>query len=94
LTKLTTIFHRDETDVSAAMMLIQMQVQSGNMQMAAGTLEKLLHALRDMSDVKFAPGLVSLTVSLFAKVGKEEKATALLLDAKSYWSGKSTVRNR
>jgi signal recognition particle subunit SRP72 len=93
LNKLKTIFHRDETDVAAAMMLIQMQVQSGNNQMAAGTLEKLLHALKDMTQVKFAPGLVSLAISLFPKVGKEEKATALLLDAKSYWSSKSTVQN-
>ena len=92
MNKLTTIFHQDETDVAAAVLLAQTQVQTGNIHLAAGTLEKLLHALKDKNEVKYSPGLVSLVVSLFPKVGKEEKATALLMDAKSYWSQRTTVR--
>jgi hypothetical protein len=75
-------------------MLIQTQITNGSVYLAAATLERLLHALKDTNEVKYAPGLVSLAVSLFPKVGKEEKAAALLLDAKSYWHSKgNNVRN-
>jgi tetratricopeptide (TPR) repeat protein len=84
--KLDAIFRRDETDLSAGLMLVQVQMQRGNTQMASATLEKILHALKDENAVKYAPGLVSLAVLLFPKVGKDDKATALLMDAKAYWS--------
>lgn len=86
LNKLDAIFHRDETDVSAGLMLVQVQMQRGNTQIAAAILEKLVHALKDENAVKYSPGLVSLAVLLFPKVGKDDKATALLMDAKAYWS--------
>lgn len=85
LNKLEAIFHRDETDISAGLMLVQAQMQKGNTQVAAATLEKLFHGLKDANEVKYAPGLVSLAVLLFPKVGKDDKATALLMDAKAYW---------
>ena len=91
LKTLTTIFHRDEADVGAALLLAQTQARKGSLLLASGTLEKLFHALKDSPDVKFAPGLVSLAVSLFVKAGKEEKATALLLDAKMYWTKKGLL---
>ena len=91
LKKLDVMFHRDETDVAAGLMLIQVQMQKGNTQMAAATLEKLFHALKDVNEVKYAPGLVSLAVLLFPKVGKDDKATALLMEAMAYWSNKQTL---
>ena len=91
LKKLDAMFHRDETDVAAGLMLIQVQMQKGNTQMAAATLEKLFHALKDVNEVKYAPGLVSLAVLLFPKVGKDDKATALLMEAKAYWSNKQNL---
>ena len=91
LKKLDAMFHRDETDVATGLMLIQVQMQKGNVQMAAATLENLFHALKEVNEVKYAPGLVSLAVLLFPKVEKDDKATALLMDAKSYWSSKNSL---
>jgi signal recognition particle subunit SRP72 len=91
LKKLDVVFHRDETDVAAGLMLIQVQMQKGNTQMAAATLEKLFHALKDVNEVKYAPGLVSVAVLLFPKVGKDDKATALLMEAMAYWNNKQTL---
>jgi hypothetical protein len=88
LNKLSEIFYRDETNVAAALMLVQAHAQKGNTQMAVATLEKLFHALKNMDKVRYAPGLISLAVLLFPKVGKEEKATSLLMDAKAYWGKK------
>jgi hypothetical protein len=85
LKKLDTIFHQDETDVCAGLMLVQAHIQRGNFHGAAVTLEKLFHALKDSNQVKYAPGTVSLAVLLFHKVGKDDKATTLLMDAKAYW---------
>jgi hypothetical protein len=91
LPRLTANFHRDDTDVGTALMLIQIQMQSGSLQLAAVTLEKLFHALKDRNDVKYLPGLISLAVLLFPKVGREDKATALLMEAKSYWISKGNT---
>jgi hypothetical protein len=86
-----SIFHRDEKDVAAALILIQRQMQKGIPHAAAATLEKLFRALKDASEVKYAPGLVSLAVRLFPQVGKEEKANTILTEAKTYWSSKDTL---
>ena len=91
LNKLDAAFHRDETNLCAGFMLVQVQIQKGNIQAAVITLEKLLHALKGENDVKYVPGLVCLAVSLFRRVGKEERATALLIEAKAYWSGKENL---
>jgi hypothetical protein len=88
LNKLSEIFYRDETNVAAALMLVQAHTQKGNIQMAVATLEKLFHALKGIDEVRYAPGLISLAILLFPKVGKEEKVTSLLMDAKAYWSKK------
>jgi signal recognition particle subunit SRP72 len=85
LKKLDANFHHDETDVGVALLLIQTQIQNSNFRMAASTLEKLFHALKDANSVKYAPGLISLAMVLFPKVGKEDKVSALLMDAKAYW---------
>jgi hypothetical protein len=92
LNKLTTEFHRDETDLAATLLLIQSYIGKGNIQMASSILEKSLHAIKDLN-VKYAPGLVSLTMSIFPKVGKEDKATLLLMEAKNYWNSKKTMVN-
>jgi len=86
LSKLESIFYRNEADVGAGFMLIQTQLQNGNTHAAAGTLEKIFHALRGADHVRYAPGLISLALLLFSKIGKEEKATSLLMDAKNYWT--------
>jgi hypothetical protein len=91
LNKLTAAFHHNEKDVGTALLLIQTQMQHGSVQLAAVTLEKLFHALKDQHDVKYTPGLVSLAGLLFPKVGKEDKATALLVEAKSYWVNKGNL---
>lgn len=91
LTKLSETFHSDESDVAIALLLIQTHASKGNIQTAATTLEKLYHALKDKSEVKYAPGLVSLAMLLFPKIGKEERATIILLEAKNYWSKKQNL---
>jgi hypothetical protein len=89
--KLAAVFHRDETDVAAALLLIQYHCQEGNVPLAAATLEKLLHALKEKLDVKYAPGLVSLAAVLLPKVEREDKATSLMMEAKEYWSNNKKV---
>jgi Flp pilus assembly protein TadD len=89
--KLAAIVHRDETDVAAALLLIQLQCQEGNTQLAAATLERLLHALKEKLDIKYAPGLVSLAAVLLPKVEREDKATSLMMEAKEYWSNKKNA---
>jgi signal recognition particle subunit SRP72 len=86
--KLAALCHRDETDVAAALLLIQHECQQGSIQSAATTLERLLHALKEKLDLKYAPGLVSLAAVLLPKVEKEDKATSLMMEAKDYWSHK------
>jgi hypothetical protein len=78
--KLSSIFHCDESDIVAGLLLLQLHIQAGNQQEGSAVLEKLMHASKDL-EVKYAPGLVSLAVLLFP----EEKSTPLLLDAKAYW---------
>jgi hypothetical protein len=86
--KLATLYHRDETNVAAALLLIQCECQQGSIQSAAMILEKLLHALKEKLDLKYAPGLVALAVVLLPKVEKEDKATSFMMEAKDYWSHK------
>jgi hypothetical protein len=89
--KLAAVVHRDETDVAAALLLIQLQCQEGNTQLGAATLERLLHALKEKLDIKYAPGLVSLAAVLLPKVEREDKATSLMMEAKEYWSNKKNA---
>lgn len=91
LKKLSAVFHRDETDVAAALLLIQYQWKEGSTQLAASTLEKLLHALKEKLDIKYAPGLVGLAAVLLPKVEREDKATSLMMEAKEYWSNKKNA---
>ena len=88
--KLASEFHHDETDVGSAFLLIQAHMQTGNLAMAISTLEKCLHAVKDLN-VKYAPGFVSLALLLFQKAAKEEKASALLTAAKTYWTSQKTL---
>ena len=90
MNKLVAIFHKDETDVAVALMLIQTQIKENNVQSAAQTLGKLFSALKEEGDVKYAPGLISLALSLFPKVGMEERAIRLLMEAKNHWTSKET----
>jgi len=70
--------------------LVQTQLEKGNIHFAVATLEKLFHALKDSLHIKFAPALVALAVVLFPRDAKEDKATALLLEAKKYWTTEGT----
>ena len=88
LNKLVAAFHRDETDVAVALMLIQVQIKEGNVQGAAITLGKLFSALKEDLDIKYAPGLISLALSVFPKAGMEDRAIRLLMEAKNHWTGK------
>jgi hypothetical protein len=88
LNRLTALYYHDEKDVAAALLLIQHHMEKGSVHLAVTVLEKLLHALKDHPDAKYAPGLVSLGVLLFPKDDKEEKATSLLLEANKHWQTK------
>jgi len=89
LAKLLSIFHRDESNVAVGLLLVQLHTQAGNRQDAAAILERLIHASKDLA-VKYAPGLVSLAVSLLP----EERSTLLLLHAKTYWDEQTSSVQR
>ena len=91
LQKLESVFYGDEMNVAAGLLLIQTQMQKNNPSAAAMTLEKMFHALKDASEIKYAPGLISLAVRLFPQEGKGEKATTLLSEAKNHWSSRETL---
>ena len=88
INKLVAAFHHDETDVAVALLLMQVQIKEGNIQGAALTLGKLFSALKEELDVKYAPGLISLALSVFPKAGMEDKAIRLLMEAKHHWTAK------
>jgi signal recognition particle subunit SRP72 len=90
LPRLTSLYYRNERDVAVALLLVQTQLEKGNTHFAVATLEKLFHALKETPGVKFSPGLVALAMVLFPRDDKEDKATALLLEAKKYWSSQNT----
>jgi hypothetical protein len=49
-------------------------------QLTPKTLEKMLNDFGHIDDIRYKPGLVSLAMSLFPKVGMENKANALNID--------------
>jgi len=93
LSKLTILYYQDEKDIAAALLLIQYHVEKGSIHFAVTILEKLLHALKDYPDIKYAPGLVSLAVLLFPKDDKDDKATSFLLEANKHWQTKGKTVN-
>jgi hypothetical protein len=90
LNKLSTLYYQNDKDVAVGLFLVQTQLEKGNIHFAVATLEKLFHALKDYPHIKFAPALVALAVVLFPRDAKEDKATALLLEAKKYWATQGT----
>ena len=91
ISRLTSAYYHDEKDVGAALLLIQHHLGRGNVHIATTVLEKLFHALKDIPDTKYAPGLVSLAVLLYPKDDREDKATSLLLEAKRHWTSKGKM---
>ncbi|KAL8916713.1 MAG: hypothetical protein Q9208_008360 [Pyrenodesmia sp. 3 TL-2023] len=81
-------------DVGLAMVVIQLYILTNNHGSAVTVLESLLKHLEASAtsndqDVRFAPGLVATTVSLYTLQGRKKQIRTELARAATYWRHKS-----
>ncbi|RKF63295.1 Signal recognition particle subunit SRP72 [Erysiphe neolycopersici] len=78
-------------DVGLILLVVQLCVLTDNLGQAIFRLESFLNGLEKSSiaedqDVRFAPGLIGLLVSLYRLSGRKKPMKSILLKAASYWS--------
>jgi signal recognition particle subunit SRP72 len=93
--ELLTLLEKRPNDVGLILTIIQLYVLAHNPGAATALLESFFKRLEESAtpaelDVRFAPGLVSLIVSLYHVQGRKSPIKAQLGKAASYWSKKST----
>lgn len=81
-------------DVGLILTVIQLYIQINNISQATSHLEKFLQHLEEMhepvyQDVRFAPGLVALLISLYQISGQKTAIRSILSKAARYWRQKS-----
>ncbi|KAL8827815.1 MAG: hypothetical protein Q9170_006863 [Blastenia crenularia] len=81
-------------DVGLTMVVIQLYILTNNHGSAVSVLESLLKHLETSTspndlDVRFAPGLVATTVSLYGIQGRKKEIKTELVKAATYWRHKS-----
>ncbi|KAL8814683.1 MAG: hypothetical protein Q9223_006110 [Gallowayella weberi] len=81
-------------DVGLAMVIVQLYILTNNHGAAVTVLESLLKRLEastasNHQDVRFAPGLVATTVSLYKLQGRKNWVKTELVKAASYWRHRS-----
>jgi signal recognition particle subunit SRP72 len=76
-------------DVGLILSLVQLYVSSNNLAPAVQLLESFFSRLDSSNqDVRYAPGLVALLVTLYKHQGRSAPAAAALNEAAKYWSDK------
>ena len=83
-------------DVGLVLTAVQLYVNAGNTTTAITTLEKSLQVLEESiaeqdQDVRFAPGLVGVLISLYRREGRKGPIRAELAKAASYWQSRATT---
>lgn len=94
LKKILPLFDQRPTDVGLALTIIQLYILTNNHGSATSVIESLLKHLEESSqttdqDVRFAPGLVAVAVSLYTLQGRKSQIKTELAKAASYWRHKS-----
>lgn len=95
---LLSLLKKRPADVGLVLTIIQLYVLAHNPGPAIALLESFFKRLEESAtpaslDVRFAPGLVALLVSLYRLQGRKGPIKAQLGKAASYWSGKSAPRD-
>ncbi|KAI9723518.1 MAG: Signal recognition particle core component [Chrysothrix sp. TS-e1954] len=94
LKELDPVLERNRTDLGVLFTVIQLCALTNNTEAAALYLQKSLYDLEQSSqpshkDLRFAPGLVGLEVSLAMRQGRTAHTQARLAKACSYWRSRS-----
>ena len=94
LKQILPLFDQRPTDVGLAMTIIQLYVLTNNHGSAITVLDKLLSHLSESTtdsyqEVRYAPGLVALQVSLYSTQNRKSQIKTALAKAASYWRHKS-----
>lgn len=96
LKKMIPLVEKRPTDVGLALTIVQLYILTGKHGLALTVLESLLDRLSSSSeltcqDVRFAPGLVSVLVSLYKHQNRKSQITSSLVKAASYWRHKQEI---
>lgn len=94
LKKILPLLDQRPNDVGLALTIVQLYILTNNHGSAITVMESLLKRLEELSqtidqDVRFAPGLVAVTVSLYTLQGRKSQIKTELAKAASYWRHKS-----
>ena len=94
LKKILPLLEKRPTDVGLALTIVQLYILTNNHGSAITVMESLLNCLEESSqttdqDVRFAPGLVAVTVSLYTLQGRKSQIKTELAKAASFWRHKS-----
>lgn len=91
------LLERRPKDLGLLLTAVQLYVKAGNTTSAITTLEKSLQVLeesKDDEDVRFAPGLLGVLISLYRREGRKGQIRTELAKAASYWQSQKTTTER
>lgn len=93
LKKIIPLMEKRPTDVGLALTIIQLYILTNNHGSALAVIESLLARLSSSSDpryqdVQFAPGLISILVSLYKHQNRKSQVISSLAKAASHWRDK------
>ena len=99
LKEILPLLERRPTDLGLIMTIVQLYILTNNHGSAITVIESLLKRLDESNeptdqDVRFAPGLVAVVVSLYTVQGRKSHIKTELARAASYWRRKSKPQSR
>lgn len=99
LKEILPLLEKRPTDLGLVMTIVQLYILTNNHGSAITVIESLLKRLDESNeptdqDVRFAPGLVAIVVSLYTMQGRKSHIKTELARAASYWRQKSKPQSR
>ncbi|KAA6414020.1 MAG: signal recognition particle [Lasallia pustulata] len=99
LKEILPLLEKRPTDLGLIMTIVQLYILTNNHGTAITVMESLLKRLDDSNepndqDVRFAPGLVAVVVSLYTVQGRKSHIRSELARAASYWRRKPKPQTR
>lgn len=90
------LLERRPKDLGLLLTAVQLYVKAGNTTSAITTLEKSLQVLEESNDqdVRFAPGLLGVLISLYLREGRKGQIRTELAKAASYWQTQPATTER
>lgn len=95
LKQLLPLLERRPKDIGLLLTAVQLYVNAGNTTSSTTILEKSLQLLEESiseqdQDVRFAPGLLGILISLYRREGRKGPIQSELAKAASYWRQRAT----